>query len=464
MQGNRLVASLVISSFVLLAGCTGHGGNIVASGGGTATVSLTLTDTPPTGVTLLSFQVLLTGAVLNPGAVSLVGLPVTVEMRRLEEETAFLTNTNVPAGTYSSLTLMFASPSLTFQNNTNPPQTIANCAPGAVCSITPTVTNMTATVNFPSPGLTVVNNNPVGLLVDANLNSMLTNLLSVDFSSGVRVSQLAPGQPGGVLAPIENVVGQVTSTDGVNNRFNLQTSLGTFVTQVDGSTAFLNFPASVCSPAGFACLKASQIVAVDLSLQAGGTLLAKNLSFEDSDTSKAEVEGAVVSVIKAALQFSMVVLQQTPSVTGLSVGTVVTVNNSGTTTFDKDNLGPDTSAFTFQGLNDLLVGQEVQVRRLSTSSGTTINADRVRLESSRFTATISSVNAPNFNVSSLPSLFGSASPPITQIQAQTSPFTEFAGNATSFSQLAIGNIVSLRGQLFANAGSPVLVATKVIKR
>ncbi|HEX2714987.1 MAG TPA: DUF5666 domain-containing protein [Candidatus Acidoferrales bacterium] len=463
MQGNRLVASLVISSFAWLAGCSGHGGTIVVSGGsGTAAVSLTMTDTPPTGVTLLSFQVLLTGAALNPGAVSLVSSPVTVELRRLEEETAFLTNTNVPAGTYSSLTLTFASPSLTFQNNTT--QTIANCAPGAICTVTPRVTTATATVTFPSPGFTVVNNSPVGLLVDANLNGILTNSLSVDFSTGVSVSQLTPVQSGGVLVPIENVVGQVMSTDGTNRRFNLQTSLGTFVTQVDGNTAFLNFPANVCSPAGFACLKAGQIVAVDLSLQAGGTLLAKNLSFEDSDTSKAEVEGVIVSVNKGAQHFSMVVLGQTPSVTGLSVGTVVTVNTSGTITFDVDNLGPDTSAFSFQGLNDLQVGQEVQVRRLSTSSGTTINPDRVRLESSRFTATISSVNAPAFNVSSLPSLFASASPSITQIQAQTSAFTEFAGNATNFSQLTINDIVSLRGQLFANAGSPVLVATKVIKR
>jgi hypothetical protein len=53
---------------------------------------------------------------------------------------------------------------------------------------------------------------------------------------------------------------------------------------------------------------------------------------------------------------------------------------------------------------------------------------------------------------------------ITQIQAQTSAFTEFAGNASNFSQLAVTNSVSLRGQLFGSAGSPVLVVTKVIKR
>jgi hypothetical protein len=333
-----------------------------------------------------------------------------------------------------------------------------------VCNIAPTTTTLTATANFPSPGLTLTSNTPAGLLVDVNLNSVLTGSMGADFSSGVSVSQLVSGQSGGVFTPVEDVVGQVLTIDSVNNRFNLQTSTGTFVIQANSSTAFLNFPASVCSSAGFACLKAGEILAVDLSLQADGTLLVKNIFFEDSDTSKAEVEGLIISVNKITQQFNMVALQQTPSVAGIAVGAVVTVNFSASTTFDVDNLGPDTSAFTFQNANDLLVGQEVQVRRLSTSSGTTINADRVRLESSRFTANIVSVAAPNFSVGGLPSLFGSTLPAITQIQAQTSAFTEFAGNVNKFSQLAISDTVSLRGQLFAGGGSPALVLTKVIKR
>jgi len=464
MQGARLLAALSLLSFVTIAGCSGSGGKFSGSGsaGTTAPVSLTMTDAPPANVSVVSFQVVVVSAVMNPGNVLLVSSPITVEARRLEEETAFLTNTNVPTGTYTSLTVTFANPSLTFQNGT--PQTIAGCLPGAVCNVTPTTTTLTATANFPSPGLTLTRNSPVGLFVDVNLNSVLTSSMGVDFSSGVSVSQLASGQPGGVLAPIEDVVGQVTTIDSVNNRFNFQTPVGTFVIQANSSSAFLNFPSGVCSSAGFACFKVGQIAAVDLSLQADGTLLAKNVFFEDADTSKAEVEGVIISVNKATQQFNMVALQQTPSVTGISVGAVVTANLSLSTTFDIDNLGPDTSAFTFQSANDLLVGQEVQVRRLPTSSGTTINADRVRLESSRFTGTIASVSAPSFSVSGLPSLFGSAIPAITQIQVQTSAFTEFAGNASTFIQLAIGDTVSLRGQLFGGAGSPALAATKVIKR
>src|SRR5712692_6503349 len=40
---------------------------------GPVVVSVTITDTPPTGVTLLSFEVNVTGATLNPGSVDLLG-------------------------------------------------------------------------------------------------------------------------------------------------------------------------------------------------------------------------------------------------------------------------------------------------------------------------------------------------------------------------------------------------------
>ena len=71
MRVNRVVISLVVLSLALVAGCSGGGGNVVVGGGNTP-VSLTITDTPPAGVTVLSFQVTVAGAVLNPNNVSLV--------------------------------------------------------------------------------------------------------------------------------------------------------------------------------------------------------------------------------------------------------------------------------------------------------------------------------------------------------------------------------------------------------
>src|SRR5712692_9991968 len=115
---------------------------------GAAAVSVTITDTPPAGVTLLSFEVNVTGAMLNPGSVDLLGGkgPTQIEVKQLETESAFLSTATVPAGTFTSLTLTFANPELTFKNDTG--AALAGCAAGAVCEIKPTGT-LTSTVNFP---------------------------------------------------------------------------------------------------------------------------------------------------------------------------------------------------------------------------------------------------------------------------------------------------------------------------
>src|SRR5216683_2898666 len=51
---------------------------------GPVVVSVTITDTPPTGVTLLSFEVNVTGATLNPGSVDLLGGkgPIQIEVKQ----------------------------------------------------------------------------------------------------------------------------------------------------------------------------------------------------------------------------------------------------------------------------------------------------------------------------------------------------------------------------------------------
>src|SRR5712692_6462273 len=88
---------------------------------GAAAVSVTITDTPPAGVTLLSFEVNVTGATLNPGSVDLAlggKGPIQIEVKQLETESVFLSTATVTPGTFTSLTLTFADPELTFKNDT----------------------------------------------------------------------------------------------------------------------------------------------------------------------------------------------------------------------------------------------------------------------------------------------------------------------------------------------------------
>jgi hypothetical protein len=151
-----------------------------------------MTDTPPVGVTLLSFDVSVTGATLNPGSVDLLGGkgPIRIDIKQLETESAFLSTATVTPGTFTSLTLAFANPKLTFKNDTGGP--LAGCAVGAVCELKPTGT-LTSTVNFPGSGIVIMANSPIGIQVDVNPDTILSATLGVDFSraGAVSVQQLA---------------------------------------------------------------------------------------------------------------------------------------------------------------------------------------------------------------------------------------------------------------------------------
>ena len=213
---------------------------------------------------------------------------------------------------------------------------------------------------------------------------------------------------------------------------------------------------------------------MDIGIQSDGSILARNILFEDADSSDAEVEGIITSTNAASQQFNMVVLTISGSGTGLTIGGQATVQYSTSlpTPFDidflhVDNLQLSTSSFSssFTGAADLVAGQQVSIRRNSSSTSTLI-ADRVRLRSSRVTATVQSVGAPNINLGSLPSLFFGHGG-VTLIQAQTSItpptiYFEVGGSINSSTNL-LGELVSVRGPLFNTGGTNrTLVATKVV--
>src|SRR5713226_9211232 len=85
---------------------------------GNSSVVLAMTDSPPSLVSILSAEVTLTGATLTPGNVSLFSGSAVVQLTRLQTDIGYLaTATNIPAGTYTSVTLTFANPSLTIEND-----------------------------------------------------------------------------------------------------------------------------------------------------------------------------------------------------------------------------------------------------------------------------------------------------------------------------------------------------------
>src|SRR5260370_40517737 len=105
----------------------GGGGGMVLLGG-------PIRESPPMGVTVLSFEIQITGAALQPSdasmqAVSLLAKPAEVELEHLQTESALLANVNVPAGNYNGVMVTFASPQLTILNQTGGTLTVGghNC-------------------------------------------------------------------------------------------------------------------------------------------------------------------------------------------------------------------------------------------------------------------------------------------------------------------------------------------------
>jgi len=461
-------------SAILLVGCGGSmSAPVMGPGAGpqAALVNVSITDAPPAGVTVLTFEVTVTGATLNPGSADLLAGkgPVRIEVKKLETENAFLSTANIPSGDYTSLNLTFSNPELTFRNDSS--TTLAGCASGSVCEIKPSGA-LTATVNGQ---FNTMSGTQTGVLVDFNLANLITPSLAVDFSTATAVTatqQIKDGE--GELEDLDDLDGIVANPS--SSQFTLQTTdMGNITVTIDSNTQFDGFDA--CAAANATCVQSGQSVEVDLMLGASGAFLAKKIELQD-DAQQApddELEG-IVFKIDSPSQFEMAVNDELRAVANISVGDPVTVmltTSGGGTSFRVDMNGltiPSSLQQAFESATDtsqLLPGQTVQVRKVAMTGGPTpaaikVTTDRVRLRDTRFTATVSGApSGSNFNVGGLPGLFTAAG--ISQIQVQTSSQTDFE-NISGVSGLADGSTVSLRGLLFLSTPNPVMIADKVRKR
>ena len=477
MQWNRLFVCVGLLVLALVAGCGGSSSSSLPGGGGaptTAPFSLTMRDDPPAGVDVISFEVNVIGATLGPNGPDLLAGkgPIEIEVKRLEVETAFLSTANVPvnSGSFSSLSLIFANPELTFQNNTKPPVTIAGCAPGAVCQIKPTGT-LTANVTL-NPALTISANNPTGMQVDVNLAKLLSNSLGVDFSNGSITITQSQVQPGGELEDVDDVSGTVVKVDTGASTFDIQTSQNTTLTgiKVDNNTEFEDCTGN---PVNFAnCVHVNDKVEVDLKLQPDGTKVAKKIEQQNEEANEEDLEGIITSVDTAANTIQMVAVENLSLLPGTILGSPVTVSVANNAKFQVKQKGLKVDpalVSSFNSINSLLVGQNVEVRRRSgdgSSSSSPIVTDRVRLRMSRFTAPVKSKTGTNtFTVdTSGIGLFHNAKPAaIDQINVDASQ-AEFEPKSVTVSSLQAGDSISLRGLLFGPAANATLVAGKVRKR
>ena len=468
MEFRRRIGFTLIAVITLfLAGC---GGSATTSSiaPGSVPVSLTMGDAPPSGVTVLSFEITVTGAVLQQSGgatVSLLSSPTDVELSNLQTGTTLLNTSGAPAGTYQSVQVTFANAELTIQNNSG--ATIDGCANGQVCELKPSISPATVAYSGAPFPLTLSAGSPTGLALDFNLGQSIQNDLSISPSISFTQLQVTSEGESEQLDHLDDLSGTVVAKG--SNQFTLQNSNGqSYVIGVDSNTQYEDFGSAGCSAADFSCVAQNQNLEVSAGLMAGGSLVAKEVQLE-GESNEEDLEGVVVS-IESPTQFNMVVLDEIPDISGIQVGNPITVTIQAGATFLVDNsIGVSIpAADVFATAADLMVGQEVQVRRLSAgSTGTSVATDQLTLKPSEVTASVDAVQSSSaFTLNNLPALFTAASPSVNQISVLTSSVTTYE-DVTGVGGLSAGDNVSVKGLLFKTVTVPQvpdLIAEKVRKR
>jgi hypothetical protein len=495
-------AALILSTLVFvlfMAGCgsqSSTSSNPVVTNPQTVPVSMTVTDTPPKNVTVLFFQLNITGAVLSPGSVSLLPStnPIPVNVTQLQTESAFLGSQNVTAGTYTSLSLTFSNPQLTIFNGSGATiGTGANaCANNSVCQLAPTVDGSLmltfSTAPFP---VTVATNSPLAFKLDIHLDTVIQSDLSINLAAtnGVTISQLQAPSGSTTVTPLGKLTGTIQSVNSSTtpNSFTLQTGDGrSFTIDVNSSTTY-NYPTAVCSTDTFACLATQQIVKVAVSLQTGGTLLASSVAYVQP-ASQLVVEGNILRVNTSNGNTILdMILQKGPPPPASAAGLVpigqratVSVPPGSAVTYAIDaGTFVIPNGLTFASISDLLAGQTVRIVvapgtvtaptgagspiSITSPAATTFTASSITLETSQITGTVAALNTGNLSLtlSTLPNYFvpptavASTSPPIpapVNITVDTTSATTFLPltlTPDTFLGLKVNDVVSVQGWVFS---------------
>lgn len=479
MRVHAYVPVLGMVALLSMIGCAGGTTYQAASTSPTAnaTVNFVVTDTPPASVAVLSFQVQIASAVLQPGNVSLLPRPVTVDLAQLVSDSGFLASTVIDSGTYTSLTMSYANPQVTILNTSAASIVVAGqtCAAGAVCTFSPALNQASITISNGIFPLTVQANSTSGLNLDLSIPDLLQSNLSVTLANGSSVNlSLLPEPSSGTSqqAEIDDVFGTITSVSG--NQIDMTTALGDSLVLTGSSSTQYNYPASVCSTVGASCLSAGQLVTANLSLLGDGALALNSISYVGS-SGTALVKGLVVSTdTTAAIPSVQLLVQRAENASALLPGDIVTVAMPAGVVYAVGAASyPAVSGGSFSSPNDLMAGQELVVSvgsGLVSGSSPSFNAGSVFLEPSQLIGRVLSVDTGTSSaaINSLSGLFTWSTPIIEQIDIQTDSTTDFAGfSSASIDGLAAGQFVAAKGPLFNTAGSggePTISAIQLRER
>jgi hypothetical protein len=438
----------------LLAGCSSGSAPEAGANIASAAISVPVLITDAPSDQLASFSLTVNSIVLTDSSgktASILPTATTVEITHLNGIQAPLVTASIPADTYTSATITFSNPQITYINSSGQPVVA-----------TPTLATTSFTFTFPTPF--TVSNTSTSLLIDLlAAQSVAISGTTVTVSPVFKITPVPPATaapPQGQNGTGMQQMGRVVSVSGTS--VVVEPGSGPNFTLTTNSATILQGFTSLST------LAAGDLVQVDFIVETGGVYLATRIQLAPTPPAGQLLNllaGPVTSVT-AGTGFKMVVMQglgpAAPSPTASSP--VYTITTSSSTTFA---ITPQFVALTglpftptFTSTN-LTAGQTVGVVT-SSVSGTTAAASTVYLVPQTLSGTITAIaTVGNYTAYTFILASGSAFTSLTgasTITVYTGAATAGPPGTTAPPAIKVGSAIRFNGLVFPTGTSFSMVA------
>ncbi len=473
----------------------GNGGGGGGGGGTDATLSVTLQAaplTPPPNVNILSYVLTLGGATLTPASGNPTNIPAsyTLDLTRLQSDSVLLGTVTVPAGTYTSLSLLISA-DVTYCNVV---AGVPGCSAGSVAQVSAAGTS--SVITFPNGGLVLSSSQDAGVSAVFAMQPTITltnGTLSINLAPTTTGTNnlvlstitLGPSHPSSLTSTqldyLEDVTGNVSSVNG--NVVTIQTATyGNLAATATSNTFYSPNCTTLNLGLTIACAQVNQVASINAILNADGTITLTSYDpiSAASATNNDWIEGVVAYTPSSTTQFVIVANDADISSTSPllpkppPIGSLITVDVAGNAVYGVDTQGLMVPAdYTNFGGAPLLPGQAVAVHVTSFGltggvvGGILVNTDAVELRFSRVAGTASgSGTTTSFSLSSnsLPPYFGfTTANQLVELTSGTPPSTNVTNydGVTSPTSIVSGDTYSIRALYFGQFDAYPFVAAKV---
>ena len=459
------IACLTLSLASMLTACSGGSNSTTTSNpsptpAAKTAVQVNMGDSPSDWMLAFSMNITSMSLTGSNGSVSVVSSSTPMEMTHLMGTMQPLAMLSAPQGTYSGASITIGSATVMYMDPTTKAAVQATI-PGP----------MTANVSFSSP--ITVGSTPMAMGFDLDLANSVTGSAGGTLSMNP-VFHVTSGMQGSTLDPsgggIQQMMGSVSSVSG--SGFSM-TSM-----QAAQSFAFTTNSSTVFDGTSMGSMSSGMLVIVDATMQSDGSMLATKI--RSMMGSGGAMGGGVITAVTGQPPTQLTMVMQNGAGTGMMASDFaagVTINLSGSTTYEIDDDNMDMSGLPFTPVFDaghVYVGQSVMPissgGMMSGSGGGmmgggsmagTMTASSLELAPQGLSGTvataISSGSATSFMLT-LPS--DSAFTSMTGATSVT-VYQQTATTVAGTSPIASGSTVHAFGLLFFDGGKWKMVASRM---